>query len=74
MHSLVDIPIKGQSLQNETQCVVVSPAEGLIVIEVTTFPRLLPFVVWRKYSNIEIRTKVSISYLFGTIGHNGVYS
>eukprot|EP00108_Taenia_solium_P008440 TsM_000135600 transcript=TsM_000135600 gene=TsM_000135600 len=52
-----DAAVDGQSLQSETGCCVVNPREGVIVIEVTSFPRLLPFVMWRKYRDAEIITK-----------------
>lgn len=54
----MDAAVEGQSLQNETECCIVNPREGVIVIEVKSFPRLLPFVMWRKYRDTEIFTKV----------------
>nr|CUU00358.1 hypothetical transcript [Hymenolepis microstoma] len=42
---------------NKTGCCVINPLEGLIIIEAANFPRLLPFVIWRKNETIEIITR-----------------
>ncbi|KAL5111818.1 hypothetical protein TcWFU_003678 [Taenia crassiceps] len=53
--------VDGQGLQNETECCVVNPGEGVVVIEVMSLPRFLPFVIWRKHRDTEIFTKTKKS-------------
>ncbi|EUB63788.1 hypothetical protein EGR_01411 [Echinococcus granulosus] len=57
LSSLVDGTLQGHCFQNETECGIVSPTEGIIVIETMSFPRFLPFVMWRKYRDTDIFTK-----------------
>lgn len=54
----MDGTLQGHCFQNETECGIVSPTEGIIVIETMSFPRFLPFVMWRKYRDTDIFTKV----------------
>nr|CDS15953.1 hypothetical protein EgrG_000836400 [Echinococcus granulosus] len=57
LNGQMDGTLQGHCFQNETECGIVSPTEGIIVIETMSFPRFLPFVMWRKYRDTDIFTK-----------------